>query len=100
MYFLFGKAEESKIICWKSRMQIENWVRLLHVKLIYLIMIVMELLLGIQINSELVMPITLSGVNLKTKVKELKQEAAERWNLPKDSLGKWLALFEDWSLHN
>nr|XP_012217267.1 PREDICTED: ubiquitin-like protein 7 isoform X3 [Linepithema humile] len=49
-------------------------------------MIVMELLLGVQINSELVMPITLSGINLKTKVEELKQEAADRWNLPKDSL--------------
>ncbi|XP_018309211.1 ubiquitin-like protein 7 [Mycetomoellerius zeteki] len=48
-------------------------------------MIAMELLFGVQINSEMVMPITLSGVNLKTKVAALKQEAAERWNLPKDS---------------
>ncbi|XP_071571698.1 ubiquitin-like protein 7 [Temnothorax americanus] len=48
-------------------------------------MIAMELLFGVQINSEMVMPITLSGVNLKTKVETLKQEAAERWNLPKDS---------------
>lgn len=51
-------------------------------------MIAMELLFGVQINSEMVMPITLSGVNLKTKVETLKQEAAERWNLPKDSFGK------------
>ncbi|XP_011696390.1 PREDICTED: ubiquitin-like protein 7 [Wasmannia auropunctata] len=48
-------------------------------------MITMELLFGVQIDSEMVMPITLSGVNLKTKVQALKQEAAERWNLPKDS---------------
>ncbi|XP_011171415.2 ubiquitin-like protein 7 [Solenopsis invicta] len=48
-------------------------------------MIAMELLFGMQVNSEMVMPITLSGVNLKTKVETLKQEAAERWNLPKDS---------------
>jgi len=45
------------------------------------------------------MPITLSGVNLKTKVETLKQEAAEKWNLPKDSFGKNdCALFGDWSL--
>ncbi|KAG5320932.1 UBL7 protein, partial [Acromyrmex heyeri] len=49
-------------------------------------MIAMDLLFGIQINSEMVMPITLSGVNLKTKVETLKQEAAKRWNLPKDSI--------------
>lgn len=56
----------------------------------------MELLFGVQINSEMVMPITLSGVNLKTKVETLKQEAAERWNLPKDSFGKdGFALFGD-----
>lgn len=51
-------------------------------------MMTMELLFGIQINSEMVMPITLSGINLKTKVEELKREAAGRWNLSKDSLGK------------
>ncbi|KYM96975.1 Ubiquitin-like protein 7, partial [Cyphomyrmex costatus] len=54
-------------------------------ELIRLIMIAMELLFGVQINSEMIMPITLSGVNLKTKVEVLKQEAAERWNLPKNS---------------
>jgi len=48
----------------------------------------MELLFGIQINSQMVMPITLTGINLKTKVEELKREAAGRWNLSKDSLGK------------
>jgi len=61
-------------------------------------MIAMDLLFGIQINSEIVMPITLSGVNLKTKVETLKQEAAKRWNLPKDSFGKNdFTLFGDWS---
>lgn len=55
---------------------------------VHLIMIAMELLFRVQINSEMVMPITLSGVNLKTKVETLKQEAAERWNLPKDSFGR------------
>ncbi|XP_029155362.1 ubiquitin-like protein 7 [Nylanderia fulva] len=49
-------------------------------------MMTMELLFGIQINSEMVMPITLSGINLKTKVEELKREAAGKWNLSKDSL--------------
>ncbi|EZA52533.1 hypothetical protein DMN91_005880 [Ooceraea biroi] len=49
-------------------------------------MMTMELLLAVQINSEMTMPITLSSVNLKTKIEELKREAAERWNLPKDSL--------------
>lgn len=59
----------------------------------------MELLFGVQIDSEMVMPITLSGVNLKTKVETLKQEAAERWNLPKDSFGKHdFALIEKLSL--
>lgn len=53
-------------------------------------MMTMELLFGIQINSEMVMPITLSGINLKTKVEELKREAAGRWNLSKDSLGKMI----------
>ncbi|XP_036145026.1 ubiquitin-like protein 7 [Monomorium pharaonis] len=48
-------------------------------------MITMELMFGVQINSEMVMPITLSGVNLKTKVETLKEEAAKKWNLPKDS---------------
>lgn len=59
-----------------------------RIESVHLIMIAMELLFGVQINSEMVMPITLSGVNLKTKVEALKQEAAERWNLPKDSFGK------------
>jgi len=59
-------------------------------------MIAMELMFRVQINSEMVMPITLSGVNLKTKVETLKQEAAEKWNLPKDSFGKNdCALFGD-----
>jgi len=48
----------------------------------------MELMFTLQINSEMTMPITVSSVNLKTKIEELKQEAAGRWNLPKDSLGK------------
>lgn len=55
---------------------------------VQLIMITMELLFGVQVNSEMVMPITLSGVNLKTKVETLKQEVAKKWNLSKDSLGK------------
>ncbi|XP_070149796.1 ubiquitin-like protein 7 [Polyergus mexicanus] len=49
-------------------------------------MMTIELLFRIQINSEMIMPITLSGINLKTKVEELKREAAGRWNLSKDSL--------------
>lgn len=66
---------------------------------VHSIMIAMELLFGVQIDSEMVMPITLSGVNLKTKVETLKQEAAERWNLPKDSFGRNdFASFGDWSL--
>ncbi|XP_014477844.1 PREDICTED: ubiquitin-like protein 7 [Dinoponera quadriceps] len=46
----------------------------------------MELLFGIQINSETVTTVTLNDVNLKTKVKELKRKAAKRCNLPNDSL--------------
>lgn len=53
-------------------------------------MMTIELLFRIQINSEMIMPITLSGINLKTKVEELKREAAGRWNLSKDSLGKMM----------
>jgi len=51
-------------------------------------MMTMELMFALQINSEMTMPITVSSVNLKTKIEELKQETAGRWNLPKDSLGK------------
>lgn len=57
----------------------------------------MELLLGLQINSEMAMPITLNGITLKTRVEELKQEAARKWNVPKNSLGKiiWCFVLED-----
>jgi len=51
-------------------------------------MMTMELMFALQINNEMTMPITVSSVNLKTKIEELKQETAGRWNLPKDSLGK------------
>lgn len=51
-------------------------------------MMTMELLFALQINSEMTVPITINSVNLKTKIEELKREAAEKWNLPKDSLGK------------